>query len=189
MTACALAPQDRQRVRLFSGGAADAPAPKSFLAPRDRVLGHFYEDDLFEKTEYFPVAIKARDRDAAEGIELCPFIGAVFEERAVSRDIRQPEFAHTPVDALADLSADLPKPLPSHAEPGERTLEELDTIAVLHNETIPSVALLPDIRDGTRNQQVVHGPEIVVLENDAGVVRHHRGCGVRRSAVDNEPEV
>ena len=126
-------PQNCQSVWFLSGSAAYAPAAKHAIAPFNCILRQLHENILFKKSEYFPIAIKARYRYPAKGVKHRPFNVVFFEEGPICPDIGNAQVVHSSNDSLADLAADLPKPLPSHPEPHKRPSEELNAIIVLHD--------------------------------------------------------
>ena len=66
----------------------------------------------------------------------------LIEAGAVSRDVRQSQLVHAPVDPLFDLSAHLAEARPAHSQPGEGPLQEIHALAVFHSSISRNVSAL-----------------------------------------------
>src|SRR5262249_47647597 len=78
------------------------------------------------------VTVKARDRDAAAGVEYTPLVGDALEVGTIGAAAAQTQRPDAALDALADLSAHFAKPGPSQLEPRQRPLQKRGAFGVTH---------------------------------------------------------
>ena len=111
-------PDDFQRIRLFTRGAADGPdAGRPPLASGARCdVG---KREPAQGLEYASVPVEARDGDRTAFIEGAPLRRICLEATAIGHEILKSKLADSPVEALADLAAHFAKP-----KPAEITLRE-----------------------------------------------------------------
>ena len=152
-----LGPYEGQRVGLFAGTAARAPDTQRAVAAVIRGGQQSRQHRLRQGSENPSVAIEARDRNPAEGIEAAPFVGMGCQVVPVLVDACEAQSSQAPVYAFAHLSAHLAKAGPAQPQSWQRPLQERYALLVFHVGTA-----IPNVRDRTPRQLIADSMMIVV---------------------------
>src|SRR5574342_69866 len=67
-------PEDRQRIRFFARGTADAPTPQLRLAFRDHRCGQLGQYDAFQVLEDGAITVETRYWNATGSVQNTPFL-------------------------------------------------------------------------------------------------------------------
>jgi hypothetical protein len=78
-----LPPDNRQGIRLFSAGAAGAPAVYFAFPTRDRALRQLRQDFVFHVLKYAAVAIEAGNVNPTQALQRCPLVRMIFEVNSI----------------------------------------------------------------------------------------------------------
>lgn len=119
-------------VGLLAGRAARAPGAQARLRARPRRLREGGQHTAAQAVEDAAVAIEARDRDAAAGVEMRPLLGTVLEAAAVGGAVGQAELGEAAREAPAYLAPDPAVAFGPQAEPRQAEAQQLDALGVRH---------------------------------------------------------
>lgn len=125
-------PKQRERVRLFPGSTAGAPASQFASSLGRRLRCEHWKYLALDRSENRPIAIETRYRNAAHCVEHAPFAFMVFEVGSIRREVAKPELAQPSSDALADEVSHLAKSEPAQAELRQGVLKEMSALGDFH---------------------------------------------------------